>query len=198
MIVNTIIYKKEPLYQLDLTRLQAGPNQTRKDIDTQALEELDASIAKYGVLEPILFRVAEDHQDVVVGERRIEAAKKADLPTIPAISLEGNHAEIALVGNPLRLDRTAIEEAEALLALMTEQNYPHEQLAGIISKARATITEILSLSRLPQEIREECRNSSAVARRTLVEIALKKQARGVATVWNQYKNKTATAAEGRK
>jgi len=198
-MADTIVtYDKGKLYQLDLAQLQADPNQPRKYIDPQALEELAASIAQHGVLEPILFRVAEGLLYVVAGERRVEAAKKAGLTTIPAISVEGNYAEIAIVENLLRQDLTAVEEAEALQALMTEQKYTHEQLAGILGKARVTITEILSLNRLPQEIRDECRSSSATARRTLVEIARKKQDRGMITAWNQYKDKVAKAAEGRK
>jgi ParB family chromosome partitioning protein len=208
----TVTYDKGKLYQLDLAQLQADPNQPRKYIDPQALEELAASIAQHGVLEPILFRVGIGGHDpispeigivspdslfVVAGERRVEAAKKAGLTTIPAISVEGNYAEIAIVENLLRQDLTAVEEAEALQALMTEQKYTHEQLAGILGKARVTITEILSLNRLPQEIRDECRSSSATARRTLVEIARKKQDRGMVTAWNTYKAKLAKQAAGR-
>jgi ParB family chromosome partitioning protein len=198
MADKTVTYEKGKLYQLDLILIHADPNQPRKYIDPQALEELAASIARHGVLEPVLFRVAEGLLYVVAGERRVEAAKKAGLTTIPAIFVEGNCTEIAIVENLLRQDLTAVEEAEALQALMTERNYTHEQLAGILGKARVTVTEILSLNRLPQEIRDECRSSSTIARRTLVEIARKKQERGMVTAWNQYKDKLARAAEGRK
>ena len=79
---------------------------------------------------------------------------------------------------------------------MTEQKYTQEQLAGVIGKARVTVTEILSLNRLPQVIRDECRSSSTVARRTLVEIARKKQDRSMITAWNNYKAKLAKQAAG--
>jgi ParB family chromosome partitioning protein len=147
---------------------------------------------------PILFRQEKEILYTVAGERRVEAAKKAGLAVIPAILVEGNHAEIALVENLLRQDLTAVEEAEALQSLMTEQGYTQEQLAGIIGKARTTITDILTLTRLPQEIRDECRGSGAVTRKTLIEIARKKQDRGMLTAWNKYKETLAKAAEGRK
>jgi ParB family chromosome partitioning protein len=197
MADTTVTYDKGKLYQLDLAQLQADPNQPRKYMDPQALEELAASIAQHGVLEPILFRVAEGLLYVVAGERRVEAAKKAGLTTIPAISVEGNHAEIALVENLLRQDLTAIEEAEALQALADEQKYTHEQLAGIIGKARTTITDLLSLNRLPLEIRDECRSNPKAVRTVLIEIARKKQDRGMLTAWNTYKAKLAKQAAGR-
>jgi ParB family chromosome partitioning protein len=120
-------YEKGQFYQLELALLQADPNQPRKYLDPQALEDLAASIAQHGVLSPILFRLApagqapEAHTGasdpplfVVAGERRCEAAKKAGLAEVPAILVEGRHGEIALVENLLRQDLTAVEEAEAL------------------------------------------------------------------------------------
>jgi len=191
-------YEKGKLYQLDLTQLQTDPNQPRKYLDLLAMEEMTASVARHGILQPIIFRVDEaGNPTIVAGERRVEAAKKAGLTTIPAIFVEGNHAEIALVENLLRQDLTPIEEAEALDRLLKVQSYTHEQLAGMIGKARNTLTEILSLNRLPQEVRDECRSNTATARKTLIEIARKKQDRSMITAWNQYKDKLAKAAEVR-
>jgi ParB family chromosome partitioning protein len=118
------------------------------------------------------------------------------LLTIPAIFVEGNYAEIALVENLLRQDLTAVEEAEALNRLMTEQSYTQEQLGVIIGKARTTVSEILSLNRLPVEIRDECRSSTAVTRKTLIAIARKTQDRGMITAWNKVKEKLAKEAAG--
>jgi ParB family transcriptional regulator, chromosome partitioning protein len=132
---------------------------------------------------------------VAAGERRVEAAKKAGLTTIPALFVEGNHAEIALMENLFRQDLTPVEEAEVLDRLLKEQSYTHEQIAGMIGKARNTLTEILSLNRLPQAVRDECRSTTTTARKTLIEIARKKQDRSMITAWNQYKDKIAKAAE---
>jgi ParB family chromosome partitioning protein len=89
-----------------------------------------------------------------------------------------------------------VEEAEALDRLMKEESYTQEQLGGIIGKARTTVTDILTLTRLPQEIRDECRGNTAVTRKTLIAIARKKQARGMVTAWNKVKEKQAKEAAG--
>ena len=210
-------FEKGQLYQLELAHLQADPNQPRKFMDPQALEDLAASIGQHGVLMPILFRVATGHDPyssesgivsqaslaeativspnsgqanlVVAGERRFEAAKIVGLTTIPAIFVEGNHAEIALVENLLRQDLTAVEEAEALQRLKDEQKYTDEQLGAIIGKARTTLNEALSLNKLPQEIRDECRGDRTITKSTLITIARKKQARAMTTAYNAYKAK---------
>jgi ParB family chromosome partitioning protein len=188
---TTGAYEKGKLYQLNLADLQADPNQPRTFIDPQALEDLTESVRQHGVLMPILFRMDSSMEAllVVAGERRCEAARNAGLSTIPAIFVEGNHAEIALVENLLRQDLTPVEEAEALDRLLKEQSYTHEQLAVIVGKARTTVSEILSLNRLPQEVRDACRADATVGRKALIEIARKKQERAMTTAWTNYKAK---------
>ncbi|WP_169728992.1 ParB/RepB/Spo0J family partition protein [Desulfatirhabdium butyrativorans] len=135
---------------------------------------------------------------IVAGERRFEAAKNAGLTEIPAILVDGNTGEIALVENLLRQDLTSVEEAEALDRLMKEESYTQEQLGVIIGKARTTVNEILSLNRLPQEIRDECRSNPAVTRKALINIARKKQTRGMLTAWKKFKEKMAKEESGQK
>ena len=90
------LYEKGRLYTMDLSQLQPDLNQPRKSLDPAALEELAASIAQHGVLEPILFRLNENGGLIIVaGERRVQAARQANLTTIPGILVDGNHAEIA-------------------------------------------------------------------------------------------------------
>lgn len=124
------------------------------------------------------------------------AASIAQHGVLTPILVEGKHGEIALVENLLRQDLTAVEEAEALDRLMKEESYTQEQLGVIIGKARTTVTDILTLTRLPQEIRDECRGNTAVTRKTLIEIARKKQARGMVTAWNKIKEKQAKVEAG--
>ncbi len=213
-------YKKGKLYEISLDTLKSDPGQPRKILDEQALEDMTASISKVGVIQPIIFRtgiaghdpgiaghdpispeigiVSQDsvNQDskpqliVVAGERRVAAARKAGLTSIPAIYIAGaNYAEVALVENLLRQDLTAVEEAEALQRLMTEQKYTQEQLGTIVGKARTTMGDILTLNKLPQTIRDECRGDRQISRATLIEIARKKQERGMITAYNAYKAK---------
>jgi ParB family chromosome partitioning protein len=108
-------YEKGQLYHIPLSDLQPDPNQPRKFMDPQALDDLSASITAHGVLTPILFRIASQSLPapegataetpssywIVAGERRFEAAKKAGLTDIPAILVEGKTSEIALVENLL-------------------------------------------------------------------------------------------------
>ena len=197
-------YKKGKLYDVPIADLKTDPHQPRKVMDSQGLEELVASIKTHGVIQPILFRVVTigpkqvsahpelvEGQDLVLvaGERRFTAAKQAGLTTIPGICVEGNPSEIALVENMLRQDLTPVEEAEGLQALMTEQQYTQEQLGAIIGKAQNTLSELLSLNRLPQEIRDDCRGDRTISKNTLVTIAKKKQARSMTTAYNDYKAK---------
>jgi len=176
-------YEKGQLYQLPLADLLADPRQARKVIEAQALEELTASVSKVGVIQPIVFRVDPSGSSpmVVAGERRVAAARQAGLTEIPAIFIDGNFSEIALVENLLRQDLTAVEEAEGLQSLMSEQKYTQEQLSGVIGKARTTLTEILSLNKLPQDVRDDCRGDRTISKNALITIAKKKQARGMTT-----------------
>ncbi len=183
-------YEKGNLYQIPITDFKPDPDQPRKVIDTDALAELAASIVKFGILQPLLFREAEQGWVyIVAGERRYQAAKQAGLLVVPAICVTGEYAEIALVENLQRQDLTAVEEAEALQRLKGEQKYTDEQLAFVIGKARQTVSEILTLNRLPAEIRDTCRGDHQISRRTLIDIACKKQERGMITAYNAWMDK---------
>lgn len=187
-------YVRNQLYSIPLKDLQPDPEQPRKYLDTQALEELTASIAQHGILEPILFR--QDQQTgllyVVAGERRCAAARKAGLKEAPAVFIDSqNHAEIALVENLLRQDLTPVEEAEALGRLVKNHDYKQEDLARILGKSQAGVSETLSLNNLPEGMRDECRSDPTVPKRVLVEIAKAKQERGMYSRYRKYRQKEA-------
>ena len=166
------VYEPRTLYHLDIDLLAPDPDQPRKSIDEAELKELTASIEKHGVLLPILFRKNDKGELVIVsGERRYQASLLAKNDTIPAILVENNAAEIALVENLLRVDLTAIEEAEALQRLKTEAKYSNKQLSNVIGKAEATISEILKLNQLPIKIRNKYRTDKSLSRRSLLEVS---------------------------
>ena len=190
-------YLPNQLYQVPLAELQPDPTQPRKYMDPAALEEMTASVSQMGIIEPVVCR--QDGETglcyVVAGERRCAAARKAGLPTVPAVFIDGaNYPEIALVENLLRQDLNPIEEAEALQRLMDARACQQDQLAQVIGKSKATISQSLSLNRLPQAIRDECRRDPTVPKNVLVEIARKKQERGMLTKFRQYRDKQARAA----
>jgi ParB family chromosome partitioning protein len=190
MMLSTPQYEKGHLYQISITDFKPDPNQPRKVIDPEALAELVESITKFGIIQPLLFRDAgEGWLYIVAGERRYQAARQAGLLTLPAILVDGNYAEIALIENLQRQDLTCVEEAEALQRLMTEQSYTQEQLGGIVGKARTTVRDILTINRLPQTIRDECRGDRTTTRQTLIEIARKTQERAMLTAYAAYRAK---------
>ena len=192
----TQTYEKGKLYDLPIIDLKADQNQPRKSMDPQALEDLAASVKLKGIIQPILFRVADSpYLIIVAGERRHKAAQMAGLLTIPGICVEGNATEIALVENLQRQDITCVEEAEALKRLMDEEKYTQDQLAVVIGKPRTTITESLSLTNLPQAIRDDCRGDRTVSKARLVEIARKKQQRAMSTAYDKYREEQQKALE---
>lgn len=182
-------YQKGVLYNISIIDFKPDPDQPRKYYDPQSLEELAASIRTQGIISPILFRVSEEspYLLIVAGERRYKAAQIAGLLVLPALYVEGNYKEISLVENLLRQDLTPIEEAEALKRLMDERNYSQDQLSGVIGKSPSTLSETLSLNRLPLSIRDECRIDPTVPKRNLIEIARCKQERAMVTLYNKYK-----------
>jgi ParB family chromosome partitioning protein len=181
-------YVRNRLYFVPLSDLQPDPNQPRKYLDATALEELTASIIQHGVLEPILFRQENGLFYVVAGERRCAAARKAGLVSVPAVFIDSqNYAEISLVENLLRQDLTAVEEAEALDRLQKDQAYKQEDLARMLGKTQPSISMTLSINRLPQEVRNECRKDPSVPKRVLIEIAAKKREKSMLTAYLKYK-----------
>jgi ParB family transcriptional regulator, chromosome partitioning protein len=197
-MATTKSYKPKQLYAVPLADLQADPNQPRKYLDPQALEELTASVTQHGVLEPVLFR--QDKKTgtlyVVAGERRCAAARKVNLSTVPAVFIDSeNYTEIALVENLLRQDLNPVEEAEALKRLQDDHAYKQEDLARIIGKSTVNISETLSLTKLPQEIRDECRQDSTVPKNFLITLARNKQERSMLSQYAKYKQQRAKAAE---
>ena len=183
-------YIKGQLYNIPLDLLQADPDQPRKHLDPQALEELTQSILRYGLLQPVLFRRDTGNRlFVVAGERRIEAARKADMKTIPAVYVEGKPAELSLIENLVRQNLTAVEEAEALQRLVEDLGYTQDDLASIFSRSKATISETLSLNRLPRQVRDECRNDPTIPKRDLIVMARSRQPRSMVSLFRKYRER---------
>ena len=191
-----VIYEKGKLYHLPIENFQHDPDQPRKYVDEQALSELMASIKKHGVLEPVLFRKGTDGGAMLVsGERRCQAAKLEGWRDIPAVYTDGDPMEISIVENLLRENLTAIEEAEAIDRLKTQHNYELSDLSATLGKSVPILSEILSLNRLPDDVKNDCRNDPKVARGILVEIARKKTPASMAALYQKYKKSGLTRGE---
>ena len=155
--------------------IKRNPDQPRKIFNEESLSELANSIKQKGVLQPVIIKSDMGiNIYLVAGERRLRAARLAGVKEIPAIVTKGNPAEIALIENVQREDLNPIEEAEAYERLMQQENYTQEKLALIVGKARTTITEILTLNKLPDDIRDECRTSDNYPKSVLLEVAKQK------------------------
>jgi ParB family chromosome partitioning protein len=144
------------LAELPLSSIVPNPNQPRVHFDEELLASLAASISELGVLQPILVRVLEDGRyELVAGERRWRAAKRAGLPTIPALIKTVNNAaslEQALVENLHRQDLNPLEEAAAYQQLIEDFGLTHDQVATRVGRSRAAVTNMLRLFQLPPGI----------------------------------------------
>jgi len=160
---------------IPLSEIDPNPHQARSELGN--MKELMASIKKKGVLEPILVRPKEGRYEIIAGERRYVASQRIGLGEIPCIEMnvEDNEAmELALIENLQRRDLDVFEESDGLRSLIEIYGYKHDQIAEIIGKARSTITEIISVGKIPNDIRKICKQFGITSRSTLVEIAKQK------------------------
>lgn len=142
--------------EIAVDQLQPGAHQPRRHFDDTALAELAASIAAQGVVQPIVVRpIGAERYEIVAGERRWRAAQRAGLKTIPAVvrTLDERGAmAVALVENIQRADLNALEEAEALHRLIEQCRLTHEQVAEAVGKSRATVSNLLRLKELNDDV----------------------------------------------
>lgn len=144
------------LVELPIDSLVPNPNQPRVHFDEETLEELAASIREIGVLQPVLARdMGNGAYQLVAGERRWRAARRAGLTTIPAVvrrTDDLSSVEHALVENLHRQDLTPLEEAAAYQQLIEDFGLTHEQVSGRVGKSRSAVTNTLRLMTLPPSI----------------------------------------------
>ena len=196
---NHADYIEDHLYELELSLLSPDPNQPRKHFDDKALQELKETICRHGVLQPVLFTLTDDGQHrLISGERRYRASKLAGLTQIPAIYKKQASLEVALIENIVRENLSPIEEAEAIQRLIDDKICRQKDLPEKLGKAKSTISEILSLNRLPEEIKNDCRSNNLVPRGILVEVAKKRKKHTMLSLYEKYKLRGLTRGEVRK
>lgn len=154
---------KQPLInELPIKYIRSNPFQPRMDFDEEALSELADSIITQGIIQPITVRKISDHEyQLISGERRLIASKKAKLKSIPAYVREANDQqmlEMALIENIQRENLNAIEIATSYQKLLTECNLKQEELGDRVGKKRTTVTNYLRLLKLPPDIQDAIRD----------------------------------------
>ena len=145
------------LREVPLERIQPNPRQPRHHIDEAGVQELEASIRAQGILQPLLVRPVGSGFELIAGERRYRAAKRAGLKTVPAVirQLDDRFTlEVALVENLQREDLDPIDEALGYQSLLEDLGYTQEKIAERVGRERSTITNALRLLTLPQQVQE--------------------------------------------
>ncbi|MBX3708489.1 MAG: ParB/RepB/Spo0J family partition protein [Gammaproteobacteria bacterium] len=146
----------EKLAQLSVDHIQRGKYQPRREIDSQSLEELANSIRSQGIIQPLIVRPTGNKYEIIAGERRWRAARLAGLTEIPVIIREISDEAamaMALIENIQREDLNPVEEAAALERLIKEFGMTHQQVAQAVGKSRASVTNLLRLLALPEEVK---------------------------------------------
>ena len=148
---------KESGVMVDITKVEPNPNQPRRNFDEDALDELSESIKQYGVLSPLLVQKRDGYFEIIAGERRWRAARKAGLKEVPVIIRELTEqeiVEISLIENIQREDLNPIEEALTYKRLLEEFDLKQDEVAERVSKSRSTITNSMRLLKLDDRVQE--------------------------------------------
>ena len=150
--------KVEPIHSLPIARIRPNPNQPRKVFDTEALEQLRASIEQHGILQPICVRSIDGAFEIISGERRWRASRLAGLAEMPVVVREGVTdellLELALVENVHRADLDPIEKGRAFRELVERLGLTQEAVAQRVGLQRSTIANHLRLLELPLDAQE--------------------------------------------
>lgn len=148
---------QDKLSSIAVDQIQRGKYQPRREMDPQALEDLANSIRTQGVIQPLIVRPVGNKYEIIAGERRWRAAQLAGLTEVPVIIRripDEAAVAIALIENIQRENLNPIEEAIALQRLLEEFGMTHQQVADAIGKSRTSVTNLLRLLALPDEVKD--------------------------------------------
>jgi ParB family chromosome partitioning protein len=179
--------------------IEPNPQQPRQNLGD--LAELIASIREKGVLEPLLVREVGGRFQIIAGERRYRAAVEAGYAEVPCVVRETSDAEmmeLALVENLQRKDLTPFEEADGLKRLADEYGYTHEMMAEKLGKSRSSVTEVLSLTGMPDEVREICRLADIQSKSVLLQIVRQSSPRKMLALVERLQKEGTTRADARR
>lgn len=145
----------ERIEKIKIVDIEPNRNQPRRNFDMEAIEELAESIKIYGVIQPIIVNKKDGYYEIVAGERRWRASKKAGLTEIPAIIREDDerkNREISLIENIQREDLNPIEKARGIKVLMEEYDLTQQKVAEILGKSRSSIANSVRILNLDERV----------------------------------------------
>ncbi|PAT02548.1 hypothetical protein CI105_00920 [Candidatus Izimaplasma bacterium ZiA1] len=146
---------EEKIVMIDIRKIRPNPVQPRKSFNRESLDELASSIREHGVIQPVILKPGSNGYILVAGERRVRAAKIAELTQVPAIIRDYNSiylAELAIMENLQREDLSSIEEALAFKNAIDILKLTHEELGTKIGKSRSYVTNVIGLLNLPASV----------------------------------------------
>lgn len=157
-IVEKEVVVKEPTeIKVNINSVEPNREQPRKVFEEDALEELAESIRQYGILQPLLVQKRDGYYEIIAGERRWRAAKKAGIKEVPVVIRDYSNQEImeiALIENIQREDLNPIEEAQAFQRLIKEYNLKQDEVAERVFKSRAAVTNSMRLLKLDARVQQ--------------------------------------------
>jgi len=168
------------------------PNMLQPRKDLGDLTELAKSIKEKGIIEPIIVRTRDGKFEIIAGERRYKAAELAGLNEVPCIEhdVPDNEAlEMAIIENLQRKDLNIFEAAYSLKSLAEIYGYTHEDIAQKIGKSRVTVSELLRIKDLPQEISKRCLKLNITSKTFLLELVKLSDKEKMIRVLEQYSEK---------
>lgn len=159
LISGEALARSRAVLEVQVDRLEPNPYQPRKTLDDRSLEELTLSIEAHGVVQPVVVRRTDDPEEfqIIAGERRWRAAKRAGLRTVPCVVQDADDEkalELALVENLQRDDLGPLETAQALRHLIDEFGLTQEQLSEQLGRSRSAVANLLRLLDLPEYAQE--------------------------------------------
>ena len=149
--------KENQVLTLSIHDVEPNRNQPRKQFDEDAIEELADSIKQYGVIQPLIVQKKDKYYEIIAGERRWRAAKKAGLKEIPVVIRDYSDqkiVELSLIENIQREDLNPIEEAQAYQRLVKEYNLKQDEVADRVFKSRAAVTNSMRLLKLDNRVQQ--------------------------------------------
>ncbi len=175
----------ESIFQIEVEKIKPNPYQPRRDFNDEEIEELARSVREFGIIQPLVVTKVEKETEtgtsveyeLIAGERRLMAAKKIGLRSVPAIvkrvDVGKAKLEMALVENIQRSNLNPIETARGYARLQDEFNLTHQEIASRVGKSRTAVTNTIRLLSLPSETQE-----ALIAGKITVSEALASLAKG--------------------